>query len=272
MRKAAGPVPAEPSTAPASVIPRRCGRATGQLQSSGTDYDIWGRRLHRIAAPGGPRRERRAPPAPPPSTRSTANWDASVVYDTGLAAPQGRPSPTPAPARPGKLPAPTGLSATLHGFSANLGWGRGPGARRTTRSRSSTTTRAGNYGGHRLSTQLVTGNHGRPAHSSPGGGQYAVRVRSHDPAGALDRLEDLLGPGSGFSRPAGMVKPSAPTVTARLGRLQDPPRLALTLPSRSSTGEGLAVPRRDPPRAPRNRGAAGPAPTSAAPGGRGSPV
>src|SRR5712691_6409075 len=30
---------------------------------------------------------------------------------------------------PGQLPAPTGLSATLHGFTVNLGWGAVPGAK-----------------------------------------------------------------------------------------------------------------------------------------------
>jgi len=87
--------------------------------------------------------------------------------------------PTPTP--PGQLPAPAGLSATLHGFTVNLGWGAVPGAKGYEVEVFHHNS-AGNYGDI-VAHQLVTGNHVASL-PLPGGGQYAVRVRSHDPVGA----------------------------------------------------------------------------------------
>jgi hypothetical protein len=81
----------------------------------------------------------------------------------------------------GQLPAPTGLSATLHGLSVNIGWGAIPGAK-DYEVEVFHHNSVGTYGAI-VAHQVVAGNHVAGL-ALPGGGQYAVRVRAHDPAGA----------------------------------------------------------------------------------------
>jgi hypothetical protein len=141
----------------------------------GRDYDIWTADWtgapHPVPAPG-------TPPATCAATQyeSTASWDASVVYDAAW--PHRKP---PAPVPPGQLPAPAGISATLHGYSVNLGWGAVPGAAGY-EVEVYHHNAAGSYGDIVLH-QRVTGNHVAGL-ALPGGGQYQARVRAKDPDGA----------------------------------------------------------------------------------------
>jgi hypothetical protein len=156
-----------------SVIPAvRAGTGSYVL---GKDYDIWVADYtgspHPVTAPG-------TPSATCAATQyeSTANWDASMVYDTDW------PHRKAPPVRlPGQLPAPAGLSATLHGFSVNLGWGAVPGAAGY-EVEVYHHNAAGIYGDI-VFHQRVTGNHVAGL-KLPGGGQYQARVRAKDPDGA----------------------------------------------------------------------------------------
>jgi hypothetical protein len=153
-----------------SVIPAvRAGTGSYIL---GRDYDIWVADYtgspHQVAAPG-------TPSALCAATQyeSTANWDASMVYDPAW--------PHRKPPAPGMLPPPSFISATLHGRSVNLGWGEVDGARdyevEVYHHNSS-----GIYGSI-VFHQAVKGLNVEGL-ALPGGGQYQFRVRAHEPAGA----------------------------------------------------------------------------------------
>jgi hypothetical protein len=159
-----------------SVIPAvRAGTGSYIL---GKDYDIWVADYtgspHQVTAPGAP-----AATCAATQYESTANWDASIVYDTAW--PHRKPPVQVPPPVPGQLPAPTGLSATLHGLTVNIGWGAVPGAK-DYEVEVFHHNSAGTYGAA-VAHQVVAGNHVAGL-ALPGGGQYAVRVRAHDPAGA----------------------------------------------------------------------------------------
>jgi hypothetical protein len=156
-----------------SVIPAvRAGTGSYIL---GKDYDIWVAEYtgspHQVTAPG-------TPSATCAATQyeSTANWDVSAVYDTDW--PHRKP---PVPPVPTQLPAPTGLSATLHGQSVNIGWGAITSVK-DYEVEVYHHNSAGIYGDI-VFHQLVTSNHIQGL-ALPGGGQYVVRVRAHDPVGA----------------------------------------------------------------------------------------
>jgi hypothetical protein len=106
---------------------------------------------------------------------STANYDISIVYDTAW---PHRKAPAPAP--PTQLGAPPGLSVTLHGQVADFGWGPVAGSK----SYVFQLFHHNSQGviGDAVADETVTGTHVE-AFQLPGGGQYAVRVRSHDPVG-----------------------------------------------------------------------------------------
>lgn len=106
---------------------------------------------------------------------STANYDVSIVYDTAW---PHRKAPTPAP--PTQLGAPPDLSVTLHGQIADFGWGPVAGSRSYIFQLFHHNSQ-GVYG-NAVADETVTGTH-IEGFQLPGGGQYAVRVRSHDPVG-----------------------------------------------------------------------------------------
>jgi hypothetical protein len=154
-----------------SVIPAvRSGTGSYIL---GKDYDIWVAdytgSAHQVTAPGSPSATCAAT-----QYQSTANYDVSVVYDGGW---PHRKSPVPAPTR---LPAPSGISVTLHGQVADFGWGEVTGARNYLFQVFHHNSK-GNYGAA-VANETVTDNHVEGL-KLPGGGQYAVRVSAGDPAG-----------------------------------------------------------------------------------------
>jgi hypothetical protein len=109
---------------------------------------------------------------------STANYDVSIVYDTAWPH-RKAPAPT-SPPGPVPLPAPSGLSATLHGQIADFGWGPLEGSKSYIFQLFHHNAQ-GVYG-DAVANETVTDNHVEQFRL-PGGGQYAVRVRSHDPVG-----------------------------------------------------------------------------------------
>jgi hypothetical protein len=138
----------------------------------GKDYDIWVAQYtgvpHEIAGCAATQYE------------STANYDISIVYDSGWPhrkAPAQSPvtNPVTGPAAPG------GLSVTLHGFIADFGWGPVAGANSYDFQVFHHNSK-GNYE-DAVADETVTGTHVE-GFQLPGGGQYAVRVRAHEPAGA----------------------------------------------------------------------------------------
>jgi len=106
---------------------------------------------------------------------STANYDVSAVYDTGW--PHRK---APAPTAPTQLPAPSGLSVTLHGQIADFSWGPVDGAK-TYLFAVFHHNEQGVYG-DALADETVTGIHVEQF-QLPGGGQYAFRVRAREPMG-----------------------------------------------------------------------------------------
>ena len=152
-----------------SVIPAvRAGTGTYIL---GKDYDIWVAEYtgsaHEVTAPGNP-------PAICAATQyaSTANYDVSMVYDEAW---PHRKAPAPAPTG-----VPTGISVTLNGRIADFGWGTVPGAK-SYEFQLFHHNEAGTYG-TAVADQTVTDNHVEHF-ELPGGGQYAVRVRTSEPVG-----------------------------------------------------------------------------------------
>jgi hypothetical protein len=133
----------------------------------GQDYDIWA--ANYTGAP------HEIPGCAATQYESTANYDVSIVYDTAWPhrkAPTPPPSSTPA--------APTGLSVTLHGRVADFGWSKVEGAK----SYDFQLFHHNAQGNYRdaVADETVTDNHVEHF-QLPGGGQYAVRVRAHEPAG-----------------------------------------------------------------------------------------
>jgi hypothetical protein len=154
-----------------SVIPAvRAGTGSYVL---GKDYDIWVADFtgspHEVTAPGSPSATCSAT-----QYESTANYDVSMVYDSGW--PHRKP---PAPTST-KLPAPSGISVSLNGRIADFGWGTVTGAR-TYLFQVFHHNASGTYG-DAVANETVTGNHVEHF-QLPGGGQYAVRVRADSPAG-----------------------------------------------------------------------------------------
>jgi hypothetical protein len=152
-----------------SVIPAvRAGTGSYIL---GQDYDIWVAdytgTAHEVTAPGSP-----SVTCSATQYESTANYDVSTVYDDGW--PHRK-----APAST-KLPAPSGISVTLNGKTADFGWGAVTDAK-TYLFQVFHWNGTAIYG-DAVANTTETGNH--VAHLElPGGGQYAVRVRADDPAG-----------------------------------------------------------------------------------------
>jgi hypothetical protein len=137
----------------------------------GKDYDIWV--AHYTGVP------HEVPGCAATQYESTANYDASSIYDTAW---PHRKAPAPAPPPPPAGPAaPAGISVTLHGFLADFGWGVVAGAK-SYDFQVFHHNAQGNYE-NAVADETVTGNHVE-GFKLPGGGQYAVRVRSHDPVGA----------------------------------------------------------------------------------------
>jgi hypothetical protein len=109
---------------------------------------------------------------------STANYDASIVYDTAW---PHRKAPTPPPAPgPSLLAAPTNLSVTLDGKIADFGWHAVEGAKSYDFQIFHHMGEA-NYG-DAVADETVTGPNVEHF-QLPGGGQYAFRVRAHEPVG-----------------------------------------------------------------------------------------
>jgi hypothetical protein len=136
----------------------------------GKDYDIWAADYTGVP--------HEVPGCAATQYESTANYDVSVVYDTAW---PHRKAPTPPPAPgPSPLPAPSGISVTLHGQVADFGWGAVEGAKSYVFQLFHHNAE-GVYG-DAVADETVTGNHVEHF-QLPGGGQYAVRVRSHDPVG-----------------------------------------------------------------------------------------
>ena len=154
-----------------SVIPAvRTGTGSYIL---GQDYDIWVAdytgSAHEVIAPGSPSATCSAT-----QYESTANYDVSMVYDSGW--PHRKPSaPTSS-----KLPAPSGVSVTLNDRVADFGWGSVTGAR-TYAFQVFHWNGTAIYG-DAVANETVTGNHVSRL-ELPGGGEYAVRVRADEPAG-----------------------------------------------------------------------------------------
>jgi hypothetical protein len=131
------------------------------------DYDIWV--AHYTGVPHS------EPGCAATQYESTANYDVSIVYDTAW---PHRKAPTPAP--PPQPSGPPGLSVTLHGQIADFGWGLVHGSKSYIFQLFHHNSQ-GVYG-DAVANETVTGTHVE-GFKLPGGGQYAVRVRSHDPVG-----------------------------------------------------------------------------------------
>jgi hypothetical protein len=138
----------------------------------GQDYDIWV--AHYTGAP------HLVAGCAATQYASTANYDVSSVYDTSWPH-RKAPAPPPPPPGPSLLAAPTGLSVTLHGFLADFGWGAVAGAQSYDFEVFHHNAQ-GNYG-DAVANETMAANHVQ-GFKLPGGGQYAVRVRVHQPAGA----------------------------------------------------------------------------------------
>jgi hypothetical protein len=134
------------------------------------DYDIWVANYT-----GVPHQE---PGCAATQYESTANYDVSIVYDTAW--PHRKAPSPPVPTGPTSLPAPAGLSVTLHGQVADFGWGPVTGSESYVLQLFHHNSQ-GVYG-DAVADETVTSTHVE-GFQLPGGGQYAVRVRSHDPVG-----------------------------------------------------------------------------------------
>lgn len=137
----------------------------------GQDYDIWVADYtgspHEVTAPGSP-----AVNCAATQYASTANYDVSLVYDTAW--PHRKPPVAPGPG------VPADVSVTLNGLVADFGWHAVAGAS-TYEFQLYHHNAAGIYG-DAVSDQVVTGTHVEKF-ELPGGGQYAVRIRTHQPVG-----------------------------------------------------------------------------------------
>jgi hypothetical protein len=157
-----------------SVIPAvRAGTGSYIL---GKDYDIWVAEYtgapHEVIAPGTP-----AVACAATQYASTANYDVSIVYDTAW---PHRKAPMPPPPPPPGVP--SGISVTVNGRIADFGWGTVPGAKSYDFQVFHHNT-AGIYGAAVSDQTGLTGNHVEKF-ELPGGGEYAVHVRTHEPLSA----------------------------------------------------------------------------------------
>ncbi len=135
------------------------------------DYDIWVANFTGVP--------HQVPGCAATQYESTANYDVSAVYDTAWPH-RKAPAPTPPPG-PAPVPAPSGLSVTLYGQIVDVGWGPVAGAKSYIFQLFHHNAQ-GVYG-DAVANETVTGTHVEGFHL-PGGGQYALRVRSRDPVGA----------------------------------------------------------------------------------------